>query len=401
MDIFFTRLPIFNRAQEVCAYDLRYHCNLNSLHGNPVWEDANNAALTFNILSGQIEKICRRKRAHIAFSKSLLSHEVVSLFPKQSIAVEVMVDTDLSEAHLAFLRDLRENGYRLVFDTAGVTQAKAPWMDLADVLKSDLNGTLALSDHKNSGHAGAQKILAKDVSCQEDFDQAFERGCSYVQGDFYRKPSIGQKSGLRFSKVNHLLLLQEINHPDVSFDRLAGIVKRDVSLSYRLLRYINSAYFGFPNEIHSVKYALALLGVLNIRKWLSRITLQELGDNKPDELALQSIVRARFCESLAQKAGLGGRACELFLTGLFSLLDAFLDEPMAQILSELPISEDIKHALCGLASPFSPIFQLLLCYENGHWQALPSHASALQLRETDLPVDYLKALEWSDHAFVD
>jgi len=244
------------------------------------------------------------------------------------------------------------------------------------------------------------RFLAYNVDVIESLNHAFEMGFHYFQGAFYIKPNFRENKDVPFSKMNHLLLLQEINDPDVRFDRLSDIIKRDVSLSYRLLKYINSAYFGFPNKIHSIKYALSLLGLVNIRKWLSQVSLYELGKDKPEELVIISIVRARFCELLAEEVGLHSRASEAFLMGLFSLLDGFLDMRLEEILESLPISEAIKNALLDNEdNVFRKIYELVQAYENGAWRMFAERSAALAIKESKAPVLFFKAIEWAHQIF--
>jgi EAL and modified HD-GYP domain-containing signal transduction protein len=402
MEILFTRQPIFDRSQNVFAYDLLFKSSFANLYQNPDWEKANRATLALDILSSYLRMISRGKRALVTFSDNMLLQDMVHMFPPDAIAVELQQNGAEEEKIIRVCKEIRQRGYPLVLNcTKAETIAKA-LIDSCDIVKVDSSKQ---NDHikrllTENGHK-KPKLLTINIHSREDFNKAIEQGSAYVQGDFYAKPKHGISHELKFSNINHLLLLQEINRPDISFDRLEKIIKRDVSLSYKLLRYINSAYFGFPGEIRSIKYALALLGLLNIRKWLSKVTMQDLGEDKPAELVLNSIIRARFCELLAPMIGLAERASELFLMGLFSMLDAFLDKPIELILSELPIHDDIKYALTGQACPFLTVYNLMRSYESGQWQDVSEYAKQANLQDSDLPLLFLKSLEWSDQLFSD
>jgi len=136
--------------------------------------------------------------------------------------------------------------------------------------------------------------------------------------------------------------LQEVNCPELDFGRIESVVKREVSISYKLLKYINSALFGLRPEVESIRQALALLGENNFKKWIFLIALAGMGEDKPVELVISSIIRAKFCEALSDKVGLSDQSQDLFLLGMFSMIDAIIDRPMPDILAELPISDDIK-----------------------------------------------------------
>ena len=164
-------------------------------------------------------------------------------------------------------------------------------------------------------------------------------------------------------------ILREIHRPEMKFGRLGEYIKQEISLSYKLLRYINSAFFGLRNQITSIKQALVLLGEREIKNWISLVALAGMGDDKPEELAVQSIIRAKFCQVLAPYAGLAQKAEDLFLLGLLSMIDAFLDRPLEEVLREIPIDDEIKKALLGLASPLGKVYQFVRAYEKGDWAA--------------------------------
>ena len=191
------------------------------------------------------------------------------------------------------------------------------------------------------------KLLAEKVETKEEFDQAAEMGYTCFQGYFFSKPVIISGKDIPGFKLTYLQMLQEINSPEMDFRKIEDLIKREVSVSYKLLRYINSAFFGLRRKVESIRQALALLGERNIKKWISLIALSSMGEDKPMELAASSLIRAQFCESLAPKMGMRDREHDLFLMGLFSMIDAIIDRPMAEILDELSISEDIKVALSG------------------------------------------------------
>jgi EAL and modified HD-GYP domain-containing signal transduction protein len=176
------------------------------------------------------------------------------------------------------------------------------------------------------------RFLAEKVETLEMLEEAKEIGYTYCQGYFFSKPKIISGKDIPGFKLHYLGVLQEIHRPELDFGRLSEIIKREVSLSFKLLRYINSAFFGLRNKISSLKQALLLLGEREIRKWMTLVTLATLGEDKPEEVVTQSILRAKFCESLAPFAGLFRRSGDLFLMGMFSMIDAILDRPLSEIL---------------------------------------------------------------------
>ena len=194
-------------------------------------------------------------------------------------------------------------------------------------------------------------------------------------------------------------MLQEINSPEMDFRKIEDLIKREVSVSYKLLRYINSAFFGLRRKVESIRQALALLGERNIKKWISLIALSSMGEDKPMELAASSLIRAQFCESLAPKMGMRDREHDLFLMGLFSMIDAIIDRPMAEILDELSISEDIKVALSGGENRFRDVYETILAYEKGDWEQFSVLATKLGLDEAEVPNFHFNSVELTNQIF--
>jgi EAL and modified HD-GYP domain-containing signal transduction protein len=296
-------------------------------------------------------------------------------------------------------QQLKASGCPIIVDISMTSSPAENLIGLADIIKVDMTDHAAAISVREAFAEAC--YLATNVNSAASFDQAADLGFHYFHGDFYSKPSLPQATGVPFSKLNHLLLLQQINRPDISFDKLAGIIKRDVGLSYKLMRYINSAHFGFPGAISSLRHALALMGVVHIKHWLCKETLHEIGKNKPDELFINAIVRGRFGELLAEKAACQQHASEIFLTGLFSRLDAFLDRGLGVILKDLPVSDNIRNTLLGNHSDFIDLYRLILAYERGEWGEVNNLAEMVGLQPSDLPVTFIRALEWSQQMFAD
>jgi c-di-GMP-related signal transduction protein len=175
--------------------------------------------------------------------------------------------------------------------------------------------------------------------------------------------------------------------------------KIEISLSYKLLRYINSAFFGLRSNITSIKQALALLGEKKIKSWISLVAFAGMRDDKLEELAIQAIIRPKFCQSLGPYCGLGRNTEDLFLLGLLSLIDAFLDRPLREILNEIPIVDEIKKTLLGAKSPLTDIFQFVLAYEKGEWEKLAKQRLHLGIDGVVPSRLYLEAVNWGHKCF--
>lgn len=402
MEIYVARQPIFNINQEVFAYELLYRSGVNKFYSSLDGDQASSEVITNSFLLIGLETLTRGKKAFINFTKNLLENDVATLLPNEAIVVEILQDIEPDEKTLNACKKLKELGYLLALDDFSYDEKFLPLVDLIDIIKIDFLKTEKKEREaviQKIGHRSNVSFLAQKVETRNEYIQAMKMGYSYFQGYFFSKPLILTGKDIPSFKIIYLKILQEINKKELDFDRLEEYIKMDVSLSYKLLKFINSLSFGFKTEIRSIKQALVLLGQKELSKWLSLIALKGIGDNKPDELIITTICRARFCELIAPKVGLKHRSSDLFLMGMFSLIDAFLDQQLSDILAELPISDDIKHALLGGKSRFRDVYELIIAYESGDWERLAAKATKLELEEIEVRESYLSSLDMSNQIF--
>jgi EAL and modified HD-GYP domain-containing signal transduction protein len=171
------------------------------------------------------------------------------------------------------------------------------------------------------------------------------------------------------------------------------VIKGEASLCYRLLRYLNSAAFGFGTEIHSVRHALSLLGEREVRRWIRLVATLGAGQNKSSDLVLSALVRARFCELLSPSVAAGDS--DLFLMGLLSLMDAILEIPMTRVLENVSVDQESKSVLLGGASRLRPFYQLMLAQESGEWETARELARQLHLNESEVAEKHWEAMQWA------
>jgi EAL and modified HD-GYP domain-containing signal transduction protein len=193
--------------------------------------------------------------------------------------------------------------------------------------------------------------------------------------------------------------MAELHRPELDFDKLELIIKQEVALAVKLLRYLNSAGFGWRHEITSIKHALRVLGERAARKWCSLMALTVLGEDKPVQLVITSLVRAQFAEQVGREAGLGSREVDLFLIGMLSTLDSLLGRPLDEALSHIPVSTEIRDTLLGRRTSLSAVWALVLCYERAEWSQLKELGDAADVSVGRLPGLYRNAVQWVDRIF--
>ena len=276
-----------------------------------------------------------------------------------------------------------------------------PLIDIVDIIKVDFR----ISNHREREEilhlAGDRniKFLAEKIETHDEFESAKEMGFSYFQGFFFSKPRIISGSEIPGYKHKYLEILRQINDPNLDFDTLEHVVKRDLSITYKLFKFINSAAFGFQVRIQSIRQALTLLGMNEFRKWVSLVALSEMGADKTEELLVSSMMRAKFCEFIAIKIHKKERSADLFLMGMFSHIDAFIDKPMNSIIDELPLSGEVKAALSGGDNEFRDVLEIIIAYEKGCWDCVLALLKKFDINEKDIPEIYGNSVDWVNKIF--
>ncbi|MCP4136259.1 MAG: HDOD domain-containing protein [bacterium] len=398
--VFVARQPIFDRNSNIFAYELLFRSGFDNFCNNLDGDYTSSKTLANSFILLGIDSITSGKRAFINFTENLLVSGIASIFPKEQMTIEILENIEPNEQILQACKNLKQKGYIIALDDFVLKKTLEPLIKFADIIKVDLrlNSVSDQQEILSRYDTGRIKFLAEKVETREEYDRAFEMGYSYFQGYFFSKPVILEGKDVQGYKIHYLWIIQEVNKHDVNFDYLEEVIKQDVSLAYKLLRFINSAAFGLPSKIHSIKQALTFLGTDELKKWISLIALSSMGDDKPEELFLASIIRAQFCEQIARLAGLHEQSSDLFLMGMFSMIDAFMDKPIASILKDLPIAKPVKEALLGKKNRYRAIYELILAYERGNWQRYSKFATLLKIEEKIVPEIFSNSVLWATNS---
>jgi EAL and modified HD-GYP domain-containing signal transduction protein len=401
MDIFVARQPIFDRKRNVVAYELLFRSGTDNFFDFHDGDMAASRVIDESLLGFGLDKLTAGRRAFVNFTRRVLVKQLYTLLPSRYVVIELLETVEPDQEVIQACIDLKDQGYTLALDDFVFHPKFRPLIELADIIKVDFLLSDKAERQKLPGllRGSGVELLAEKVETHEDLTEALDFGYKYFQGFFFCKPEIVQKKGIPGFKLNYLRFIQEVNRPDMDFDRLELIIKQEMSLSVKLLRYLNSAWFGWRHEVDSIRHAVRLLGERQIKKWASLVAMTGMGDDKPTELVVTSLIRARFCELLAPHVGLKHRDLELFLMGMLSLIDALMDRPLEDALAGISISADVKAALLGEDSPLSPVYQIVQAYERVDWDRLFSLASSLEIDGGTIAEMYADSVEWADEAF--
>jgi len=397
MKYFLTRHAILDRDKKVQGYEISFRTSLDKMYEKmPKDDQQTSKVLTDIFLSLGLDKVTDGKRAFVRFSRNMLISEFAKMFPKDKIAIEIGPAIKPDAKIINACKDLKESGYMLVLDDYSFQPDYMNLLPLAHMIKVDAQkiGEFIRKTIVRKLQPNGIQCLVKNVENQQLFYKSFPMGYDFFQGDFFSKPAKLDKKDVPVHKINFMQMLKEINQPELDFNKIENIIKRDVSLTYKLLRMINSSAFGIKNEVKSIKQALVILGQIEVKKWITLIILSNIGDDKPDALMKKALLRAKLLEIVAPVAGLGQDAPNLFLVGMFSLMDAMMNQPLESILEGLPLDNDIKNTLLGNESRYQKIYQLTLSYEKGDWTKVGELSKEMKLEEDQLPDYYKQSVEW-------
>jgi EAL and modified HD-GYP domain-containing signal transduction protein len=402
MDVHVARQPILLRDQRLFGYELLFRGGATNAFPGIDGDTATSSVLTDSFLTIGMDRLAGNKPVFINFTRELLLKKIPTLFPPKKLVVEILEDLQPDPDLIDACRQITAAGYQMVLDDFVYRPELEPFMALASIIKIDvrISEMLQIKEIIKKTAFSKIRLLAEKVETHDEYRRLRELGFWFFQGYFFARPEIVSGRQIGASKMNLLQIIAEVNGGDVKMARLEKLIHWDVNISYKLLRYLNSAFFRRAQAVSSIKKALLMLGETGVRQFVTLIAAAELAAGKPGELIRTCIVRAKFCELLAD--GLPGiyDRSELFLLGLFSLIDAILDMPMDQVMGQLPLSGNITEALVHGQGRLAPLIGLTRCYESGDWTGIGKGAAALGLEESRLPAFYQEALGWAD-AFPD
>lgn len=401
--VFIARQPIFDRHKRVWAYELLLR---EGDRGSArVTDDAGATAhvLQTTFFELGLDHLTGGLPALVNFSEPHLLDRLPNLFPPSQLIVEVLESVRPSPEAAAALRELKRAGYRIALDDLGVTELPESLLPLADLVKVDFLALdaaerIRVTRKLRTACREGTLFLAEKVETPEDFEQGKRLDYTLFQGYFFAKPVVLRAKAIPSHKLTRLRLIQELANPEFEFRRIEAVVKSDVAVTTKLLRYINAAAFPWSRRIESVGQALVLLGENQVRKWLSIVALGEISQGSPFELLRAACLRGRFCELLSPRLH-GYSELECFLVGALANLDAMLETTKEAALERLALPEPVKNALLGCDCPLGRLLELASSYERAAWDEVHRLAVELGIPGDSLPKLYTEALVWTENLF--
>lgn len=389
--VVFARQPIFDSVLGTFGYELLYR---RPAEGRANFTDGNHA--TARVVVGALievglEEVCGSAPAFINVTRDLICSERLLTLPPSRVVLEILEDTEIDDLLVEATRKLAEQGYRIALDDFSFREGVERLLPLASFVKLDVMalGIDNVGAMVEQLSAWDVTLIAEKIETREEFERCKALGCDLFQGYFLARPSNLTRRNIAPSRVTLLRLVARLYDPEVSLEEIERIVSSDVGLSYRILRIINSAYYHLPRQVSSVRQAVSLLGLRFTRTWVSLIVLADLGD-APPELVTAAAIRGKMCERLAQIKGME-ETDAYYISGLFSMLDAVLDQSLDHIVGALPLTPAIKGALVDHEGPIGKALNCVLAHEQAKWEELDFGG----LDDSTIQQAYLEALAWA------
>jgi c-di-GMP phosphodiesterase len=386
-EVLLARQPILNGDLTAVGYELLYR-EAGSDHANVRDDELATARVSLLAMTEiDLERLVDARRAWINVSREFVLGGLAHTIPPDRVVLELLEDQLVDDALIEALGKLRRGGYQLALDDFTLTPEIEPLLTKVDIVKLDLRalGAEGLTSLAHDLSRHPLTLVAEKLEDHADFEVALAAGCHLFQGYFFCRPELIEGTSVAPNKLALLKLAADVQDPSVDLAALDRVISTDVALSYRLLRYINSAYFSLRQPVGSVMQAVTLLGIDNVRSWTTMMILAQIG-GKPRELFITALVRARFCQLTGQDED--GAGSELFALGLFSVVDALTDRPMANVVGSLPFPEAMRDALINRTGS-GRLLDCVAAMEEGEFR------DAQQL-VASAPEHYLEALAWTN-----
>lgn len=394
--MFIARQPIFTKNYDVFGYELLFRAEQNSTQFDGLSSMSATASVLGGLFESGLNQIVDDKAAFINFDAEFILSEIIELIDPSSLVIEVLEDVVIDDELIARLLELKNKGYKIALDDFEGSYSNYPLVPLANIIKFDLIATPLFTIYTDVQKALSQNktLLAEKVETEDEFIRAKKMGFHLFQGYFFSKPNIIKKSiDKTTTKVQYARLISELKKPEPSYNSLAEIIEKDVNLAYRFMHVASTRSSG--DFIYTIKKALTYMGLKEIERWIYILMIRDLGNNKPQELMRLSLFRTKFAESIAMHSLHHKSMQEASMLGLFSTIDAILDETMSDALSDIALPESIKDALVHKKGTLMPIFELFISYEQGDWENTERIANGIGISNNMLYDDYKNALKWT------
>lgn len=396
MAVFIARQPLFDPALNVFAYELLFRPGESDSAGELDPEMATSQVLMNAFTEFDINDLVEHHPAFIIFTRHLLIEPPP--FDRNRFVIEIGEEIAVDAELIAAVRGLRDQGFQVSIGNGAEGSRLEPLLPVAHYVRLSAlehdDATLGRLLKRVRGINADAKVIAHKLETRDRQQACVDMGFDLLQGYFLSRPKVVTTAKIPENRMVVLQLLKEVRNPDLDLRDLEKSLSRDPKLAFKLLKVANSAAYRRASPVKSIGHALSMLGLTRIRSWVSMIALCDLED-RPDALQVQAMVRGRSCELLAMRMDAADPE-QYFSAGLFSMLDAFFDRPLPELLEAVNLSEEMQDALINYDGPIGLVLHAVLDYEKGDFQS----SSWFELHGRGLSVDdisetYVEACRWA------
>jgi len=397
MDIYMARQPILNLEKKVYGYELLYRSE------HLIMDEYDGDVATLNVINNTFmslgfEEVVDQGLAFLNFTSDLIKKDVPLIFNKEAIVIEILEDVQPEDFLMKKINELKEKGYIFAIDDYDSSYRYDEFLNLVDIVKVDFKKTnkYEREDITRKLKQHNVTLLAEKIENNNEFLEAKRLGYNLFQGFFFQKPQILKNREIKALNTNHLQAINELAKPEPDYHELAEIIKRDVAMTYKFMKLVNSVAFYSRSKIESINDALVRLGFREINKYVFLLMFKHLAVGSPDVLINNALIRAKFSEGLEKKSRFRKKFDDFFLLGMFSMIDVILSVPKEEALREMPISVELKKALTGTEkNEFSEMMDLIINHERGNFEFVNGLLVEFDISIGTLNNEYFNAIQWN------
>ncbi len=397
-----TLIPLFDENIAVSAYSI--FTQKDNMFLNPlgqvtgIYDGATYVQGIEAVNSMGIETLSGDKMVFVPVTNVSIFSNIEEQCKIAHVKVALLIDRTVPpvETYVKRLKELKAAGFKIAIRKIAVSefQVYAPILELVDFVFLN-NKKIAIDKAKVffTKLYPNVKLIAGNIDTMETFESLKATGgYQYYEGDFYRIPVTKGEKDISPAKITQLELLKIVNNPDFELNDAADIIGRDTALTLSLLQMVNRVVK--TAEITTIRHAAAMLGQKELKKWINTAVVNEISSDQPNEITRLSLLRARFAENISGLFNLKMQSEELFLMGLFSVLDVILDKPMSEALDMIQVSKDIKNALISKEGKLAPVLEFILAYENANWSEVSRILLLGNIDANKIYDAYIDSLSW-------
>lgn len=403
MEVFLARQPIFDSDLKVVAYELLFRRSADALACVDDGDIATARVINAAFYSSDGGDFLRGKLAYLNFPKGMLVNRAAVTLPPHGTVIEVLESVEPDSDVVDACRDLRQRGYTLALDDVVPGDDVHPLTPFVQIVKVDLRASTPEQVRRGAEiYGGKVQLLAEKVETQEEWSRVASLGYQLFQGYFFARPRVISRNDVPAFKLNYLRVMAALHDPDLDFTVLERQLSQEASLSFKMLRFVNSALYSLREPISSIRQAMMIIGERDLRRWLFVALMMGLAEDHLPELLVNTLARAGFCEDLAAKSGVDDPGMG-FLLGMLSRIDTFLGRPLEEVLDSLNVHRSIRDVLFG-SSPqtdrLALVWAVVKAHETADWRTVSASAAALKLTAEAIASSYAVSLAWVDAVFV-